>query len=188
MRMQEIQPAANRQPVMDEYAWCPVVCDLGNACHLVGQAPKMPTRKYGTLQYCAPEVLIPFMKYTWPTDVWSVGLVLAEVEHLYPVAMSSPPAQSNIAQLLTVWKLCQPAAAQQPLGAFATRVKRELALYHGGEISATMGNSLPHPTLGRVYGAGFAHLVGRFLRMGPAERSTVSDLCDRCAQRLCDAG
>lgn len=183
MHIQKTQPSASRHPLPDAYDWCPVICDFGNACHLVGQAPEMPTRKYCTLQYCAPEVLIPFMKYSWSSDVWSMGLVLAEVEHLHPVAMSSPPAQSNVAQLLTVWNLCQPESGQQPLGTFAARVKRELACYHGGEMLVTMGNGSPHPTLGRVYGAGFANLVIRFLRMDPAERGAVSDLRERCAQR-----
>ena len=188
MRPEKIQPAANQQSVLDECAWYPVVCDFGNACQLVGQAPTMPSRKYCTLPYCAPEVLIPFMRYTWPSDVWSMGLVLAEVEHLYPVALGSSPVRSNVAQLLVLWKLCQPAAAQLPLGAFASRVKRELACYHGGDISATMGNGPPHPTLGRVYGVGFANLVRTSLRMDPDERSTARDLHDECVHRLRGAG
>lgn len=186
MRREEIQPAANRAQVLDGYfsQWCPVICDFGNACHLAAQSRQLPSRRYCTLQYCAPEVLMPFVRYAWPSDVWSLGLVLAEVEHLSPVALSSSPARSNIAQLLILWKLCQPAAAQQPLGAFAAKVKLQLACYPEVDISTTLANTSPHPTLGRVYGAWFADLVGRFLKMDPSERSTVGDLHDRCVQRV----
>jgi len=112
-----------------------------------------------------------------------MGLVLAEVEHLSPVALGTSPALSSIDQLLILWRLCQPAAAQ-PSGMFAMRVKRELACYPELALLTPLANNSPHPTLGRVYGAGFAVLVKQFLLLDPAERSTFYDLRDRCVQKL----
>ena len=62
------------------------------------------------------------MTYTWPSDVWSLGLVIAEMEHLTPVAFGAAAA-TNTAQLLAIWKLCQTAAAPRALTWFEDRVK-----------------------------------------------------------------
>ena len=71
----------------------------------------------------AHQLLHPFMTHTWPIDVWSSGLVIAEIDHLTPVAFGAAAA-TNIAQLLAIWKLCQSAAAPRALTWFEDRVKR----------------------------------------------------------------
>lgn len=188
LRRDEVQPAANRtRSLRDrETFWCPVVCDFGNACHIDAHGLRWPSRKYCTLQYCAPEVLLPLMRYCWPSDVWSLGLVLAEVEHLFPVAMGSSPAQSSIEQLLILWRLCQPAAASPTSHpqSFAQRAKRELASYPEVALLTPLAHNSPHPTLGRVYGLVFTTIIKMLLKFDPAERGALNDVHDLCIQRL----
>jgi serine/threonine protein kinase len=190
------QPVAGRNlhcehevPVAASDSWLPVICDFGNSCHISKASKGLPTRRRCTLQYCAPEVLMPFMAYAWPSDVFSMGLVLAEVEHLAPVAMGSSFAQSNVEQLLILWGLCQPVAATKPMDSFACRVKRELAWCPARELAWYPARTVSlwdqaRPTLGRVYGPAFALFLAKFLQLDPERRSSFHDLHERCCERL----
>jgi hypothetical protein len=113
-----------------------------------------------------------------------MGLVIAEVEHLSPVALGTTPAKSNVEQLLMLWRLCQPAASPQQLGSFAIKVKRQLACFPEAALLMPIASNSRHPTLGSVYGKGFAVLVAKFLQLDPSGRNTFHDLHDRCCQRL----
>ena len=180
------QPVARRSrhcefevPLAAADSWFPLICDFGNSCH-IHMAMQMPTRRCCTLQYCAPEVLMPCMAYSWPSDVFSMGLLIAEIEHLAPVAMGSSRAESSAEQLLILWRLCQPVAATKPMDPFTCRVKRELAW---SPAQALLPNQA-RPTLGRVHGPAFASFIAKFLQLDPERRSPFHDLHERCSERL----
>ena len=59
--------------------WSPVLCDFGNAAFLVTPHSMLSGKCHCTLWYAAPETLLPGTLYSWPSDVWSLGLVLAEI-------------------------------------------------------------------------------------------------------------
>ena len=111
-----------------------------------------------------------------------MGLLLAEVEHLAPVAMGSSCAQSNREQLLILWKLCQPGAATRPMDSFACRVKRELTWCPARALLPKQDR----PIFGLVYGPVFAMFLAQFLQLDPERRSSFHDLNERCSERLGD--
>jgi serine/threonine protein kinase len=94
----------------DTLTWKPVLCDFGNALAVqttssdVGLWRRiLPTRRYCTLTYAAPEVLMTGMPYERPSDVWSLGLLLAEFEQGYAVFIGMS-ASMDWEQLLDIWQ------------------------------------------------------------------------------------
>jgi serine/threonine protein kinase len=92
--------------------WKPVLCDFGNALKLESKPGdvglwrhNLPTQRYCTLTYAAPEVLMAHTAYERSSDMWSLGLVLAEFELGFAIFTHEC---SDWEQLLKIWKVFRP--------------------------------------------------------------------------------
>ena len=128
--------------------WCAAIADFGNSaivqqiqasdaaacaaariCRLQPARAKWAggsalTRNVCTLRYAAPEMLVPGEGYSDPVDVWSLGLVLIEVEWGHVVCLTKGNSCNPYSeQLQTLWCFCSPA----PIGnGFLRRAQKEL--------------------------------------------------------------
>ena len=155
-------------------SWVPVIADFGNALNLgKNGGHNLPTRRCGTLPYCAPEVLLPGVGYTYPSDVWSMGLILSEIESLHLVVACCASSDSYSQQLLRVWQMCHAVGATQQGEWFEVRVLQELRARLPWSV---LGKDTRYATLGRVYGSGFGVFAIKFLHMNPLRRSSFAEL------------
>ena len=104
----------------------PRICDFGNACVLSGHshfsaAVLSPaafggdsltamTRDVTTLWYAAPEMLMPRLPYSFPIDVWALGVIFATIEQGRHITATAPGAASS-EQLLHLLRICNDQAA-----------------------------------------------------------------------------
>ena len=105
------QPVATHKPSFDAVAssvlWMPIIADFGNSLNLGAAVEhQLPTRRFCTLQYAAPEVLLRGMVYSFPSDIWSLGVTFAEMEHLQAVFPARADSDCDLTQLCRVWKCC----------------------------------------------------------------------------------
>ena len=176
--------------------WEAVVADFGNSAILhhdevaegggcsvarwavTGQAL---TRRVCTLWYAAPEMLLPRGSYGFPADIWSLGLVLLEIEAQRAACPTRPDA-SDWEQLLAFWRLCQPAAATR---GFLLRVRLELNRWQARPWLLAQDMSLTTETrarVGRRYGPRFRAFAFRLLEMEPQQRVAATSLSTSCQQ------
>ena len=149
----------------------------GSAARWAGSGNAL-TRGVCTLWYAAPEMLVQGEAYGHPVDLWSLGLILLEVEAGEPAC----PTKRNVAnwdQLQEFWYLCQPAAAK---GSVAWRAREELRRHGVFSTGAAQGRKARRQA-GQVYGPRFRHLAFLCLDFDPQGRVPalqLSDACQRC--------
>ena len=162
--------------------WEPVLCDFGNACDLSTCGDRSRSRRYGSLRYCAPEVLAPLygLGHSYAGDVWSMGIVLAELESLKSFGSAFVPWE----QLLVIWQLCQPVAptALRYKGCLEAGVKRLLLQRCAPAQLDAVGTS--GLALGGAYGPAFARFLRRMLQFSPLRRSDFAGLDKCCSDAL----
>ena len=179
-------------------AWQPLICDFGNSkiiaarprpsvsrrAFAAGDRQPTMTRGVTTLWYAAPEMLVANVTYSFPVDIWALGLTLAQVEHKTHLFASSLDA-SDWEQLLETWVFCQPVAAARP-PSFPWRAKMELLRHtHPGALQRASPRRV-RGRLGRVYGDRFRAFVSRCLQFDPCCRASAEVLADLC-RHSCDS-
>ena len=193
-----------RQPAAMTEQWQAVIADFGSSaivqsnhrrashwggvCTLETWAAtgRALTRKVCTLWYAAPEMLVPDEPYGYPVDIWSLGLVLLEVE-AREAACPTRPRAPDWEQLQAFWHLCQPAAAGMPSSLLlVNRVRQMLArrnvfpwLGTYGLIMAN-GRVRRRSDVGEWYGPQFRAFVFRLLHFEPHMRVSARQLSVRC--------
>ena len=184
VRRSKAPPVAGHDlPIAVVEPWEPVLCDFGNACDLSTCGDRSQSRRYGSLRYCAPEVLAPLggLGHSCASDVWSLGIVLAEVESVASIGNAFLPWE----QLLVIWQLCQPLAptanGHDPR-CLQARVKR-LLLRHcsPARLNAVATSGRPP---GVVYGPAFARFVRNLLQFNHLDRSSFARLDKCCSDAL----
>ena len=159
--------------------WMPIIADFGNSCTLESTVA-FPKHRYCTLQYSAPEVLLRQMPYSYPSDIWSLGAILFEIEHwraAFPMR-GEDDRDPELSQLLQIWKCFTDASCiaqnASPLG---IAIKRELqSRLPGCALSKkeTERTSLVRPSAGAPFGhSAFLH---RCLELEPALRPKSKEL------------
>ena len=109
------------------------------------------------------------MSYTFPSDVWSMGLILSEIENLHLVVARCSSSEWDPRQLFRVWKMCHAVGATQQGESFEVRVRQEL---NTRLPWSALRRKSRCATLGRVYGPHFAAFVRMFLYIDPSKRSS----------------
>ena len=124
------------QPAAAGDQWQSVIADFGNSAIVQHQkvaeggvscaakwaaTGRALSRRVCTLWYAAPEMLLPHETYCFGADVFSMGLVLLEIEAL-SAACPTRPGAPDWEQLRACWRLCQPAAATHGFPARASGV------------------------------------------------------------------
>ena len=184
------------QPAAAGDQWQAVIADFGNSAIVqrkkfaegrVSSAAKWAvtgrtlSRRVCTLWYAAPEMLLPHETYCFGADVFSMGLVLLEIEAL-SAACPTRPGAPDWEQLRACWRLCQPAAATR---GFPARAHRELARRQGPPWVGRRNLSVPsHARLrvGRWYGLRFRAFAFRLLEFVPQRRVDAQTLSTNCEQ------
>ena len=157
----------------------------GGACTLETWAAtgRALSRKVCTLWYAAPEMIVPDAPYGYPADIWSLGLVLLEIE-AREVACPTRPRAPDLEQLQAFWHLCQPSSAGIPSSSLANRVRKMLArnnvypwLGTYGLIMAS-GRVRRRSDVGELYGPQFRTLAFRLLNFEPQLRISARHLSE----------
>ena len=201
-------PDQCRQPAATTEQWQAAIADFGNsaivqsnrrashgggACALETWAVtgRSLSRKVCTLWYAAPEMLVSDAPYGYPVDIWSLGLVLFEIE-AREAACPTRARAPDWEQLQAFWHLCQPAAAQGSSFGLVGRVRQVLArnnvfpwLGTHGLIMAN-GRVKRRSDVGELYGPRFRTFAFRLLHFEPQWRVSARELsasCDLAFQR-----
>ena len=179
VRKRSSQPVAAEMGMRDgavcSHSWTPLIADFGSSLNLGAAVDdRLPTRRYCTLQYSAPEVLLRGMSYSFPSDIWSIGLIFAEMEHLQVVLPIIGPCDSDLIQLDRVWQWCQANKLVHSGDPLAKDIRKELC-------SRLPWNKLQERLVtvkppGSSYGTTFASLVQQCLQLEPTKRSDCSAL------------
>ena len=190
------------QPAATSEQWQAVIADFGNSaivqrsirhCTLDASwdsSGRALSRDVCTLCYAAPEMLVPGATYGHPVDIWSLGLVLLEVE-AREVACPARPRAPDWEQLQAYWHLCQPAAAWMPSSSLVNSVRKMLERRNGfprrvigtfGLRMATGRRVRRRSEVGEVYGPQFRAFAFRLLHFEPIMREPSSVLSARCEQ------
>ena len=179
--------------------WLPVLCDFGNSRCMRLHPTSDSQRRQGdgsshemgsegmyldltgdvtTLWYAAPEALIPEEPYGFSVDIWSLGLILAELESKCHICPASDDA--NAQQLLQFWwmsKKLSACASPQPAAprenSFALRMRIELQHHF---TRARINTPESDAAVGHSYGLGFRAYVFRLLALDPLERVRAAEL------------
>jgi serine/threonine protein kinase len=158
--------------------WMPIIADFGNSC-MLDSTVALPTRRFCTLQYAAPEVLLRQMPYSYPSDIWSLGAILFEIEHLraaFPVR--GDVGECELSQILQIWKSCAASSTiAQGRSQFEIAIQRELqSRLPACVLSKADERSLTRPIAGAPYGYQYSAFVRRCLRMEPFFRPRSKEL------------
>ena len=161
--------------------WRPIIADFGNSLDLGGAAqPQLPTQRFCTLQYAAPEVLLRGEPYSFPSDIWSLGVTLAEMEHFQAVVPARSESDSDLTQLLRVWKWCFAEGVSHSDNSFDVRIRRELETRMARtSVKRCLGEG--GAAIGSVYGSRFASVVHRFVQLDYRNRSDALAFVARLA-------
>ena len=196
----------NHQPAAVVDQWQAVLADFGNSAILQhkraaeGNVSSVATwaetgrplsRRVCTLWYAAPEMLMPRETYDYSADIWSLGLVLLEIEALEAACPTRPDAP-DWEQLEACWRLCQPAAAprlRQPAAAprgFIARAQRVFARRRG---SGWLNRGLLSPShargrVGARYGLRFRAFAFRLVEFVPQRRVHALPLSRSCQETV----
>ena len=198
-RMNSFSSKNSRQPAATAEPWHAVVADFGNSAIVqrdralqngACSAPKWAvtgralSRRVCTLWYAAPEMLVLGEGYGYPADIWSLGLVLLEIE-AKEAACPTRPGAADWEQLRAFWRLCQPAAATC---GFLLRARQELArnnvvprLASSSSPVANCGVGL-RSSVGQLYGSRFRAFANRLLNFDPQRRVAAQTLSSSCQQ------
>lgn len=148
--------------------WHPLLADFGNATFLPVLAT-LPTRRFCTLSYSAPEVLLLKHPYSFPSDVWSLGLVFVELERMRPVFEISDALMCDYELLHRVWKWSRVNDTTDAQDSFDVKVKAEL-LTRVPDSELNLVSQVHLTLLGTVYGSRFRQFVLQMLRLNPSLR------------------
>ena len=203
-RMDELCAESDRQPAATAEQWEAAIADFGNsaivrhdlalqggACSVArwAETGRALSRNVCTLWYAAPEMLVSGEGYGYPADIWSLGLVLLEIE-AREAACPTRLGAADWEQLREFWRLCQPAAATS---GFLLRARQELmrskvfhtAALHSGtvsEIRVASGGVGHRSRVGQFYGARFRAFAFRLLDFESQKRVTAQALSASCKQ------
>ena len=135
--------------------------------------------------YACPEMLVPREYYSYPCDIWALGMVLVEVECLQH-ACPTEDGGKLWQQLLQIWlfsmaqsHLREHLFATSPFGdlrkqsGFTSRARQNL-LRHVSP--ARLQASLSVHSIGSFYGGLFARFVSKLLTFDPSARRTAQEL------------
>ena len=87
--------------------------------------PAQLTKKVTTLWYASPEQLMPADAYSYPADVWSIGMVFGEIAALRPLcAASGASSDENLEQLRLTYLFWLNLAAQSSASKNETRARQ----------------------------------------------------------------
>ena len=185
----------NRQyrTLSDASQWLAVIADFGNSAvvhekeyfregqkfiTLTSAASGAPlTRGVTTLCYAAPEMLVPRQTYGYAVDVWSLGLVMLEVEATTPILFKSAQT-THWEQLQEIVSFFQPAVDKASLAEKALQQlrKHKPIFYFSAERVRKQ-----HAPVG-VYGSRFHAWASRCAEFEPGKRMTAQDLHGHCQQ------
>ena len=198
----DLKPANILLRTSRDTSWRAVVADFGNSAIVAASGAyhtasgvcsaarwegsgRVLTERVCTLWYAAPEMLVPGEGYSYPVDVWSLGLVLSEIEQKDAVCAtmcrSSNPERQ---QLLVFGCSCKPAAARSGL---ILRARQELARHEAASgaftaASGAFGHESARNKIGELYGWRFSAFVFSLLYFEPHTRVTAHALSQRCRQ------
>ena len=155
-------------------SWNPVIADFGNSLNMGSACGsgeiQLPTHRCCTLRYSAPEVLLPGMVYSFPSDIWSMGLIFTEMEYLH-FPMQTDDDVPDVQQLWRVWLWCFSVGCCHPTDS-------------GDSLEASMRRTLGHTMpiikmkidldcgtrIGCLHGAAFAAVVRACVQLEPNNR------------------
>ena len=120
-------------------------------------------------------MLVAGERYAYPADIWSLGLVLLEIEAT-EAACPTRPGASDWEQLRVFWRLCQPAAAET--SGFPLSVRQELVRQQGWPMASGRVRLRTH--VGQLYGPRFRTFAFRLLDFGPQQRVAAQTLSASC--------
>ena len=168
----------------------PVLADFGSARIMaapVARAQEMAasgargyamTRRVATPGYVSPEALLPPHFYSYPSDVWALGIVLLEVEHgkqMCCVAQRAP----DYVQLLAAWRLRQAGDLSRSSPNFINRAEKMLLQrYYAAKLQKRL-----NVWTTCEYGPMFRLLTTKCVEFDPCQRARASDLLVGCSRR-----
>ena len=160
--------------VMSAALWRPIIADFGNSLVLESTV-ELPTRRFCTLQYSAPEVLLRRMPYSYQSDIWSLGTILFEIEHrnvAFPVRMDE--GECDLTQLFQIWKSCADnSATTRNSSPLIIAVRRELQ----SRLPACLfSKTCNESRIRRARIGASSPFVRRCMEMEPAERPRSKEL------------
>ena len=191
----DLKPANILLGKRDEF-WYAVIADFGNsaivqqihaasgACAAAGGGANSVARWAGcgsalsrnvcTLWYAAPEMLVPGEGYGYPVDVWSLGLVLIEVEWGDVVCPTKGDScNPNAEQLQILWCFCLPS----PMASgFVRRAQKELFATQPAARSRCAASGDAFEGVGKVYGWRFREFALRLVQFDPQVRVCANSL------------
>ena len=195
----DLKPANILLGKRDEF-WYAVIADFGNsaivqqihaasgACAAAGGGANSVARWAGcgsalsrnvcTLWYAAPEMLVPGEGYGYPVDVWSLGLVLIEVEWGDVVCPTKGDScNPNAEQLQILWCFCLPS----PMASgFVRRAQKELFATQPAARSRCAASGDAFEGVGKVYGWRFRDFALRLVQFDPQVRVCANSLHMGC--------
>lgn len=170
------------------------ICDFGNSeiasfalCRASPWRPRMAgvpqkvnrpkviadTRRVTTLWYAAPEMLLRSGSYSFPIDIWALGLILLEIENKNHVC----PAASEWEQLrefLILARWTDPRPDATLYGQAMSLIQRH------SSADFFVNREMPSFLATSTYGPAFRGLTFRCLALGAGARATAYDLDSRC--------
>ena len=180
-------------PIGDASQWLAVVADFGNSA-VVQEELSFPdekkrrtltsaasgarlTRGVTTLCYAAPEMLVPGETYGYPADVWSLGLVMLEVEATTPLLFKGART-TKWEQLLEIVSFLQPVAAKASLAEKAHEHLRK----RGPKFDFSAGQVRKRHTPVGVFGSKFHAWAARCVAFEPGKRVSAQGIHEHCQQ------
>ena len=161
----------------------PVLADFGSARYMAtsvarvqdmaasGARCEVMTCRVATPGYVSPEALLPPQLYSYPSDVWALGIILLEVEHgkrMCCVTQSAPYYE----QLLAAWRLRRAGELSGRSSDFINRAEKTLLRVF---CVAKLQTRLNVWTTCE-YGPMFRLLTTKCVEFDPCERGRASNL------------